>query len=82
MIEQDVPILECPHCGDYVLIEKLNCGIFRHGTIKKTGKQVEPHADKKLCDFYINNQLIYGCGKPFQIIKNDTKFIIQICEYI
>lgn len=38
MIEQDEPILECPHCGDYVLIEKLNCGIFRHGTIKKNWK--------------------------------------------
>lgn len=29
------PILTCPHCNDFVLIKKINCAIFRHGTLKK-----------------------------------------------
>ena len=27
-------IVECPHCKNPVLIEKLNCCIFRHGILK------------------------------------------------
>jgi len=76
------PILICPHCNHYVLIEKLNCGIFRHGTLKSNNTQINPHANKVECDYYINNNLIYGCGKPFKIIQENDKFIIKICEYI
>ena len=32
------PILKCPHCNEYILIEKINCAIFRHGTLKKKFK--------------------------------------------
>ena len=76
------PILICPHCNNYVLIEKLNCGIFRHGILKSNNTQINPHASKQECDYYINNNLIYGCGKPFKIIQENDKFIIKICEYI
>ena len=76
------PILICPHCNNYVLIEKLNCGIFRHGTLKSNNTQINPHANKEECDYYINNNLIYGCGKPFKIVQENDKFIIEICEYI
>ena len=81
-------IVECPHCKNPVLIEKLNCCIFRHGILKHNGNQIDPHASKDLCDFYIEKQLILGCGKPFQIVlnenakNNDDKFITVICEYI
>ena len=81
-------IVECPHCKNPVLIEKLNCCIFRHGILKHNGNQIDPHASKDLCDFYIEKQLILGCGKPFQIVlnenakNNDDKFIIVICDYI
>jgi len=27
------PILECPHCKEFIIIEKINCGIFRHGVL-------------------------------------------------
>jgi hypothetical protein len=76
------PILVCPHCNNYVLIEKINCGIFRHGTLKTNNTQINPHANKEECDYYINNNLIYGCGKPFRIVQKNDKFIIEICEYI
>jgi hypothetical protein len=76
-------VIDCPHCKEHILIEKLNCCIFRHGILKSNGKQIDPHSSKELCDFYIQKDLIFGCGKPFQIIKNDkNEFISVICDYI
>lgn len=79
---EEEPIIICPHCKEYVIIKKINCGIFRHGILKINGKQINPHAPKEHCDFYIKKQLIYGCGKPFKIILNDNKYQIEICDYI
>ena len=76
------PVLICPHCNNYIIIEKLNCGIFRHGTLKSNNTQINPHASKEECDYYINNNLIHGCGKPFRIIQINDKFIIETCKYI
>jgi len=76
-------IVECPHCKIPVLIEKLNCRIFRHGTMKSNGQQIDPHSIKELCDFYIEKDMIYGCGKPFQIIRNQSNELVAIiCDYI
>jgi hypothetical protein len=80
-------ILKCPHCEDYVLIEKLNCCIFRHGILKYNGKQMDPHANKIQCDLLIKNKEIFGCGKPFKIIitKNNLNvetYSTEICDYI
>jgi hypothetical protein len=80
--KKEEPILKCPHCDEYIIIEKLNCGIFRHGQLISNGKQIEPHAPKNICDYYILNNLIYGCGKPFRILLIDNKFVIEICDYI
>jgi hypothetical protein len=76
------PILTCPHCNEHIIIEKINCAIFRHGILKTNGKQIDPHSSKELCDYYINNQLIYGCGKPFKIIYINNNLKTEICEYI
>ena len=51
-------ILKCPHCEDFILIEKINCGIFRHGIITKTGKQMNSHETKEKCDELKNKNLI------------------------
>lgn len=81
-------VVECPHCKEPILIEKLNCCIFRHGALKNNQKQIEPHASKELCDYYVENQLIIGCGKPFKVILNensksdDDKLIAVVCDYI
>jgi hypothetical protein len=81
-------IVVCPHCKEPILIEKLNCCIFRHGMLKHNKTQIHPHASKVLCDFYITNKLIYGCGKPFQVVQNmkptndEDKFEAVICDYI
>ena len=81
-------VVECPHCFKPILIEKINCAIFRHGILKSNGQQIDPHALKELCEFYVSKDLINGCGKPFQIIlnpnskDNDDKFIAIVCDYI
>ena len=70
------PILECPHCKECIIIEKINCAIFRHGVLKSNGQQIDPHSAKELCEYYVKNNLIYGCGNPFKIIiKNSLRSI-------
>jgi len=71
-------IVKCPHCDDYVEIMQLNCAIFRHGVYKKNNQQMHPHSPKYICDDAIQNNLIYGCGKPFQIINE----VAVVCEYV
>ena len=70
--------MECPHCKISIIVEEINCGIFRCGIYKDTYLQVEPHLPKEECDTLKKNDSIYGCGKPFQI-KN-----LQLikCDYI
>jgi|LauGreDrversion4_2_1035121.scaffolds.fasta_scaffold08208_8 hypothetical protein len=76
-------VIYCPHCEDPIVIEKLNCRIFRHGTLVASGKQIDPHASKELCDYFVEKNKIYGCGKPFQIVKNEkAEFVAVVCGYI
>jgi hypothetical protein len=85
-------IVNCPHCDNIVFILKneINCNIFRHGVIKTTMKQMDPHSPKDLCDAFFNNGEIYGCGKPFKLeltsisdISNDkTQYSAVTCDYI
>jgi hypothetical protein len=76
------PVVICPHCNNFVLIEKIDCAIFRHGVLKEKNEQINPHSSKELCDYYLTNNLIYGCGKPFKILKKDNIYIAEICDYI
>jgi hypothetical protein len=80
--KKEEPVLICPHCNDFIIIEQINCGIFRHGILKSHNTQINPHASKEECEYFINNGLIYGCGLPFRIIQEGNKFVIEICEYI
>ena len=75
-------VIQCPHCNDPILIDQLNCKIFRHGVMKNDGKQINPHATKLECENYITNDLIYGCGKPFIIIELENEYKVEICDYI
>jgi len=78
----DNKIISCPHCNDFIIIEKLNCGIFRHGMYKHDGMQIDPHLCKTSCDEFVQRGKIYGCGKPFQIIISDGQVEIKKCDYI
>ena len=80
-------IVVCPHCSCFAIIEKINCQIFRHAYYKVNNEQIPPHTSQADCEALIANQSIYGCGKPFRIIFDDTKegdekFVAVICEYI
>jgi len=75
-------IVSCPHCNEPIIIEQLNCCIFRHGIFKTTGLQICPHSSKELCEYYTNNNLIFGCGNPFKIIKHNNEYKAIICDYI
>lgn len=73
----------CPHCSDFILIEQINCAIFRHAILKSNGQQINPHETEENCNYLIKNDLIFGCGKPFRIITNDINmYIAIICDYI
>ena len=74
--------VKCPHCNNYVLIEQVNCAIFRHGIFKENMVQINQHLTKVECDKLINNNLIYGCGKPFKIEKINNIWIAIECDYI
>jgi hypothetical protein len=78
--------INCPHpdCGLLVVIDprEINCAIFRHGVYKKTGRQMSPHAPKPYCDQVFAQGLIYGCGKPFKLLKLDGKIVAVVCDYI
>ena len=72
-------VIICPHCEAPIMIEKLNCGIFRHGVFKDNNEQIPPHLSENACLELIENKKIYGCGKPFKV-NND--YSVEICGYI
>lgn len=76
----DYIIIKCPHCLDEVLVmrNEINCTIFRHGVLKSNFQQMNPHAPKSECHSLSENNLIYGCGKPFKIVND----MAVECDYI
>lgn len=77
------PVITCPHCKVPVLIQEMNCSIFRHGVYKNTGLQIDPHAAKNICDQLVRDSAIYGCGKPFRIVLDPSGGMVAItCDYI
>ena len=76
----------CPHCNLFVHIERINCGIFRHGVFKDNMQQIDPHLPEEYCKRLIEEDKIIGCGKPFMIEKKfeDNKIIyhLKISDYI
>ena len=77
-------IKQCPHCQEWVYLPKqeFNCKIYRHGVLKSNYQQIDPHLPKSECYRLKNNNLIFGCGKPFKIIVSGNKYFIEICDYI
>lgn len=75
--------VQCPHCKGTVEVAEVNCAIFRHGILKRTGNQMDPHTPKKQCDELFTLDRIWGCGKPFKVIQwPDGSLIAVKCEYI
>lgn len=79
----------CPHCHGTVIIQKneVNCRIFRHGVYKVNNEPVPPHAPKVECDRLVEQSLIFGCGRPFQVQDSTDAsgnlIVVAIqCDYI
>lgn len=82
MSENKELIVLCPHCKDFIIINELNCCIFRHGILKNTGEQIDPHTNKEECDRLKKKGLLFGCGKPFKISIQNENVMVEICDYI
>jgi hypothetical protein len=73
----------CPHCDITIEIIELNCRIFRCGILKSNGQQIDPHLSKKYCDWLVERNEIYGCGKPFKVDPQpDGTLVCYECGYI
>jgi hypothetical protein len=74
-------VIDCPHCGLKIVVPKneINCTIFRHGALKvDLEKQMYQHLPEFECKRMKEEDLIYGCGKPFRFDGNS----VQKCNYI
>ena len=57
-------VVICPYCSNYIVIDEINCGIFRHAYYKTTMHQIPPHTSKKEIDI-----LIKGLKRVIEIFK-------------
>jgi hypothetical protein len=83
--QDSIIITDCPHCKGVIIVNKLdlNCKIFRHGVLKETNKQIDPHSCKETCATLAKEGKIYGCGKPFKLTRRDSfGWISEKCDYI
>ena len=75
-------LVACPNpkCNMAIIVEQINCGIFRCGVFKETFQQIQPHLSIIDCLDLIDKKLIYGCATPFQVsLINRTA---ERCDYI
>lgn len=72
----------CPHCDLLVEIVEMNCKIFRCGVYRTDFVQIPQHLSKEECEKLIENRLIWGCGKPFTLVKINGEWCAVACDYI
>ena len=82
MSQKDPVLVECPHCSCQVEILEVNCAIFRHGTYKHNGAQLNPHLPKAECDRLVAAGAIHGCGRPFRVERRMDSLVAVVCDYI
>jgi hypothetical protein len=79
---------ECPHCQGMVEIpaNDFACRIFRHGVYRANGLSIPPHLGKNECEELVKNNKVWGCAKPFQLIRQGTTPQQQeqcvACDYV
>ena len=78
--ETDFFYFNCPHCDLMCQIPRneIRCTIFRHAVFKENMEFVPPHAPQKVCEEWIKNGKVWGCGKPFKFDGVN----LSICDYI
>lgn len=83
-MEDQYYYIKCPNCLEDIIIYKneVNCGVFRHGVYKNNLQPIPPHSNKQDCESMLKNEEIYGCGKPFRVVKNNEELDVFTCDYI
>ena len=86
--DKNIRLVICPHCSTTIDPTDLNCKIYRCGVYKISSNNnesnINPHLSKIECDKLVENDLIWGCSKPFRIIgvKDEFFYEVEICDYI
>jgi hypothetical protein len=84
-MDTDFYLFQCPHCQEDIIVQRneINCAIFRHGVFKNNLQQILPHSPKNECDLWFEKDLIFGCGKPFELVIDvSNQPFTKICDYI
>jgi hypothetical protein len=63
------PVLECPHCKDYIIIEKINCAIFRHGVFINNNEQINEYNYQKLLSIRLPKDRFWPYTNSFQLMQ-------------
>lgn len=74
-------IVTCPHCSTPVVIEQVNCAIFRHAAWRTTLEPVPPHATKTELETWASEGKIHGCARPFRLIPRPRQAPSEAIEY-
>lgn len=77
-------IFVCLHCNQPFVVHhnEFNCRILRHGVFKHNLQPINPHSSKEECDKLVYDDVIYGCGKPLQIVDSNDGYQVIVCDYI
>ena len=70
----------CPYCYEIIDIENKSLSdmrFFRHGIYKNTGKWINPYMSNIMCDRYLLNKKIIGCGKFLKIIYDGVNYKVD-----
>ncbi len=81
-MSEDHIIKPCPWCGLFVFVFKreFNCTIFRHGILRETSEQLNPHASRQVCEELVRAGKLIGCGGPFQVVPKDDDYELVVCK--
>ena len=77
----DFHVISCPHCDVTIVVAKneVACAVFRCGVLKDSLVGIPSHASQQQCEQLVQQNKIYGCGKPFRLVAGNNA---EICDYI
>lgn len=80
-----VLFFECPWCsGMFEVAEsEVNCGIFRHGINRTTGRQLDPHLTLAAYeDLSLSGNIYGGCGRPIRVTRRRRRCLSNLSESV
>ena len=79
-ILKNIKLIKDNVCVNNFIADELLEEMIEQKILSINPQQIQPHLPQQECEFLKNNNLIYGCGKPFKITENGTK--VEKCDYI